>query len=304
MANDVTLFKGGVPAHLRSQPLNEITKSLLGGGKTTKRISIRGNMFRMIVNGKEVATSEDRAMNVVVVNVAPKVHRTFYAKAFDPTKSESPSCWSADGDRPDPKAEEPQSDTCVNCPKNVVGSGSNGKGKACRFGRLLAVVLENDLDGDVYQLSLPAQSIFGDAEDGKMPLNAYAQFLAGFNVNITAVVTEMRFDTKSATPKLFFKAVRPLDADEFEKIMGLGGKPEVKELVKVDFQAPTEEPAAPAAAGSPFKKSTESESKGDEVEESTEEVAPPTKRASKKSAEAPAPKKDLAAVLDQWDDEE
>jgi hypothetical protein len=52
------------------------------------------------------------------------------------------------------------------------------------------------MSGDVYQLSLPATSIFGSAEQGqKMPMQAYARFLAQYKIPVGAVITEMRFDT-------------------------------------------------------------------------------------------------------------
>ena len=294
MTTDVQLFKSGVPSYLKAQPLNAITKSLLGSGKTTKKISIRGNVFRLVVNGKEIATSEERSMKVVLVNVAPKVHRTFYAGMFNPNVKAGPDCWSADGERPDASIDSPQSDACHNCEKNIAGSGT-GKTKACKFGRMLAVVLENDLNGDVFQLSLPAQSIFGDADGGKMPLNAYAQFLAGFNVNVTAVVTEMRFDTDSATPKLFFKAVRPLTEEEYDALSLRGETPEVKSLVKVSFR-----PQAEVTPADVPKLPSKAKVKDAAEEVGAEEPTQPKKRDSKK--EEPAAKKNLASVLDQWDD--
>jgi len=296
MTTDVQLFKSGVPSYLKAQPLNAITKSLLGSGKTTKKISIRGNVFRLVVNGKEIATSEERSMKVVLVNVAPKVHRTFYAGVFDPNAKAGPECWSADGERPDQSIDNPQSAACHNCEKNISGSGT-GKTKACKFGRMLAVVLENDLNGDVFQLSLPAQSIFGDAEGGKMPLNAYAQFLAGFNVNVTAVVTEMRFDTDSATPKLYFKALRPLTEEEYDALSLRGETPDVKALVKVSFR-----PQADVAPADVPKLPNKAKTKDAEEEVVDEEPTQPKKRDSKK--EEPSAKKNLASVLDQWDDEE
>ena len=296
MTTDVQLFKSGVPSYLKAQPLNAITKSLLGTGKTTKKISIRGNVFRLVVNGKEIATSEERSMKVVLVNVAPKVHRTFYAGVFNPNVKAGPECWSADGERPDASIDSPQSDACHNCEKNIAGSGT-GKTKACKFGRMLAVVLENDLNGDVFQLSLPAQSIFGDADGGKMPLNAYAQFLAGFNVNVTAVVTEMRFDTDSATPKLYFKAARPLTEEEYDALSLRGETPEVKSLVKVSFR-----PQAEVAPADVPKLPNKAKVKDADEEVEAEEPTQPKKRDSKK--EEPAAKKNLASVLEQWDDEE
>ena len=296
MTTDVQLFKSGVPSYLKAQPLNAITKSLLGSGKTTKKISIRGNVFRLVVNGKEIATSEERSMKVVLVNVAPKVHRTFYAGMFNPNVKAGPECWSADGERPDASIDSPQSDACHNCEKNIAGSGT-GKTKACKFGRMLAVVLDNDLNGDVFQLSLPAQSIFGDADSGNMPLNAYAQFLAGFNVNVTAVVTEMRFDTNSATPKLFFKAVRPLTEEEYDALSLRGETPEVKSLVRVSFR-----PQADVTPADVPKLPSKAKVKDADEEVGAEEPTQPKKRDSKK--EEPAAKKSLASVLDQWDDEE
>ena len=58
MSNDVTLFKNGVPDYLRNAPLDDVTKSFLSGGGGGKRISIRGGVFRLVVDGKEIATSE------------------------------------------------------------------------------------------------------------------------------------------------------------------------------------------------------------------------------------------------------
>ncbi len=287
MANEVSLFKGGVPAHLKAQPLNSITKSLLGGGSQGKRISIRGGVFRLLVDGKEIATNEERSMNVVIINVAPKVSRAFYSGTFDPNVKSAPSCWSADGDRPDISVADKQSQTCAVCPQNIKGSGTNNT-RACKFNRMVAVVLENDLGGDLFQLSLPSQSIFGNAEDGKMPLNAYAQFLGGFNVNINAVVTEMRFDTKSATPKLTFKAVRPLTPEEFQQCGERGESEEAKNAVQVSFSPVSDSPPAPRIA-TPV------------ATEEVKQVSEPTKRESK--GKEVSPKKDLASVLDAWDDE-
>ena len=74
--SEITLFsKGGnaLPAHLRNLELDETTKSLMGGGSGGKRISIRGGVFRMMVDGKEIAQNEDRAMNIVIVAANPNV---------------------------------------------------------------------------------------------------------------------------------------------------------------------------------------------------------------------------------------
>jgi hypothetical protein len=43
---------------------------------------------------------------------------------------------------------------------------------------------------------------------------------------ITGVVTEMRFDTASPTPKLVFKPVRPVTEEEFNTVQQLKDSPE------------------------------------------------------------------------------
>jgi hypothetical protein len=300
MSTEVTLFKNGIPDYLREAGLDETTKSLLsGGGNGGKRISIRGGVFRMVVDGKEVAANEDRAMNMVIVNAAPKTSRAYYANTYDPNVTNvSPTCWSPDGDRPDKSIAKPQCATCAQCPQNIRGSGQ-GDSRACRYSRRLAVVLENDLGGDIFQLTLPATSLFGKGENGKLPLNAYAQFLAGFNVNVTAVVTEMRFDVNSATPKLTFKAVRPLTEAEYRTCVDKGQSPEAKAAVTVSYSGSAPAQAAPALKQLFDKKEAPETSEPEASEPAPEE---PKKRESKKQQEE-APKKNLKDILDQWDDE-
>jgi hypothetical protein len=304
MMSELTLFsKGGnaLPAHLRNIELDETTKALMGGsgGGSGKRISIRGGVFRMIVEGKEVAQNEDRSMNIVIVAANANVSRSFYAGDYEEGKNISPDCWSNDGVSPDVKVSEPQASKCASCPQNVAGSAKQGGGRACRFSQRMAVMLENDLQGDIYQLTLPAQSIFGNVENGKMPMQAYAKFLGGHGLPITAVVTEMRFDTASATPKLTFKAVRPLEADEMANCQEKGRSTEAKAAISqtpaaLDGAKPKAAPAAPAV-------STD-DGDGDEAEApakvkvKAEEVPAeePTKRAKK------AAPKDVSAILDDW----
>jgi len=84
---------------------------------------------------------------------------------------------------------------------------------------------------EVYQLQLPATSIFGEAKDNKMPMQAYAKFLAANNALAIAVVTEMYFDENSEVPKLFFKPVRPLTEEELEKAVEMREHQDTKRAV-------------------------------------------------------------------------
>lgn len=294
MSTEVSLFQGGnIPAYLKNRALDDITKSLIGGN-TSKRISIRGGVFRMISGGKEIAINEERSMKVVIVNAAPKVSRSFYEGTYDPDaeKAASPTCWSADSVAPDKDVFAPQHSNCADCPQNVKGSGQ-GESRACRFQRRLAVVLENDLGGDVFQLALPATSIFGKGENGKLPLNAYASFLAGFNVPITAVVTELRFDTSAETPKLTFKAARPLTEEEFNLVQQQGQTPAAKQAVT--FTVAKQD----GVESNPQEKKPEPKAEKKAEKQATPE---PTKRESKSDA-APTEKKELSDLVGEWDDD-
>lgn len=291
--SEMTLFsKGGntLPAHLRNLQLDATTKALMGGSSGGgKRISIRGNVFRMLVDGKEIAQNEDRAMNVVVVAANENVSRNYYADTYEEGKNISPTCWSNDGITPDEKVEEPQASKCASCAQNIAGSGQ-GTSRACRYTQRLAVMLENDLRGDVYQLQLPAQSIFGNAESGKMPLQAYAKFLGGHGIPITAVVTEMRFDTASATPKLTFRAVRPLGPEELDTAQEKGQSPEAKAAIASTVAMVD---GTKAVAKAPAVKLIAEEPAPEQPAPAVEKE--PTKRSDKKAAP-----KDVAEILDDW----
>ena len=215
-----------VPAFARKGELSALAKSLTGGtGGGGKRISIKGGVFRLVADGKEITSIDDRHLDVVIVNAAPKISRTFYAGQYVEGETKGPDCWSADGDKPDASIAEPQAHDCASCPMNVKGSGQ-GDSKACRFSQRLAVVLANDVGGDVMQLTLAATSIFGKEDGDKRPLQAYARYLAAQNINPETLVTRLRFDTKAAVPKLFFQPVRWLEDDEYATAVEKGQSPE------------------------------------------------------------------------------
>ena len=288
--SEITLLSKNLPAHLRAMELDATTKALMGGGGggDSKRISIEGGVWKMMVNGKEVAKNEDRTMNVVIVAAAPEKSRTFYGTAYKKGVVASPDCWSSDSKVPDAKAKNPQATKCNDCPQNIKGSGQ-GDSRACRFSQRLAVVLENDINGDVYQLTLPATSIWSEGTNGKWALQTYAKMVAGKGIPISSVVTEMRFDTDSATPKITFKAVRYLETEEFEQALEQG---------KTD--AATRAITMTVAQVDDVKDAMVEEEA--EVEEAAPVAAEPVKRASKKD-EAPAAKKDVSKILEEWDNE-
>jgi hypothetical protein len=288
--SEITLFKDAVPAHIKARQLDDVTSSL-AGGSGVKRISIRGGVFRLMDGGQEIAVREDRALNMVVVNAAPNISRTFYEGTYEEGKTAAPDCWSADGVTPASDAANPQASACADCPQNIKGSGA-GDSRACRFSQRLAIVLDNDINGDVYQLTLPAQSIFGKPENDRMPMQSYAKYLKAQRTPITAVVTEARFDTKSATPRLTFKPIRWLEENEIDGAIAQSKSPAALQAITMTVaQVDKVEDAAPAP-----------KAKAETKPAPKAEVAEPTKRKSDKPVVSEE-KKDLDAVLSEWADD-
>jgi len=317
--SNVALFNpSNVPAFARAAGLSDVAKALAGnGGGGGKRISIKGGVFRLMADGKEVAAIDERYLDVVVVKAAAKVARVFYMGKYDKDASATaPNCWSTDGDKPDAGVKNAPSQTCASCPNNVAGSGQ-GQSRACRYQQRLAVVLASDIEGDVMQLPLPATSIFGKSEGDNHPLQAYARWLVAQSVDPSTVVTRMKFDTTAESPKLFFKAMRWLTDEEYataaekgksaEAInavamnvsamdgvkpasLNLGGsKPKAAPAVEEEEEAPA--PAPKKAAAKP------------KVEEPAEEPAEPAVRKAETKPSAVPTKKSLADVVSDWDDE-
>ena len=300
--SNLTLFSSNaaLPDYLRN-PEEDITKSL-AGQSSSKAISIKGGVWRMISGGEEIARNEDRAMNFIIVAAAKTNSRTFFAGKYEEGKDAPPTCWSADGVKPNEEvpAEQRQCATCAQCPQNIEGSGE-GKSRACRFSRRLAVVMENDIGGDVYRLQLPAKSIFGKPVDGKMSLQAYANFLSGHGVPISGVVTEARFDTAEAVPVLRFKAVRPLTREEWDLSKAQGNSEDARRAVDFKLVVKGDKPQVLPAAF------TESPA-AMEVAAPAVEVSEPVKRVKKAAPAVPQAeeKPNVADILSDWssDDDE
>lgn len=318
--SEVILFKpNAVPAHLRGQELSETTKALMGGGHSGKRISIKGGTFRLVVGGKEVTRIDDRHMDVIVVRAAPKVGRQYYKDGYDPdAQAQAPDCWSADGERPDPNSRHKQCDTCAKCPQNIAGSG-RGESRACRYQQRLAVMLADDMESGVYQLALPATSLFGKEDGNNRPLQAYARYLAVQTppVNLDAIVTRMKFDTSVESPKLFFAPVRWLSQEEYAQAQEQGQSPEAVEAVTMTaFQTDTARAAAPMALEGKRPDVQEEQPQAEPEAEKPRRGRPPKaqaedvptdepeKRQPAAKPQAAVPEKGkLAAVVAAWDDE-
>lgn len=295
--SELTLFKTELPAYLKNLQQDDTTNALAGGEGGQRRISIKGGVFREMVGNKEVRTSDDRAINVIIIKAAPSVHRTYFEGVYVEGQNSSPTCWSSNNQTPDASvpADQKQAAKCMDCSQNIKGSASQGEGRACRFQQRIAVLLEGETaKREVYQVICPATSVFGDGEKGKLPLQAYGRYLKAHNTPVAGVVTEMRFDTSSPTPKLIFKPVRPITEQEYEDVEATRNSPEAEEAVRLTVVLKAKDESAPAAK--PVQKA---EPKAEKVE--AEEVEEPKKAASKKPA-PPAETQSLGELVEGWDD--
>ena len=173
----------------------------------TKRISLRGGVFRKIVGGKEVSTADSAVMSIIIIKMAHNPSRVYYKDSYEEGKRVSPICWSNDSKKPDEEVRKPQAKSCHTCPNSVRGSGFGGVGTSCRLSWRVAIVLANDPEGDILELVLPSNSCFGKEEQGKWPFKTYIQMLANNNVSAGRIVTKMQFDPNSAKPRALFSPV-------------------------------------------------------------------------------------------------
>lgn len=318
---DVVTFNPKVPAHLQNSELSDVAKALIGSGPTGKRLSIRGGVFRLIVDGREIGKIDDRALDIVIVAANPNKSRTYYVGEYSDTEdAKPPVCWSEDGLVPDLKAAQPQAPRCMGCPMDVKGSGK-GESKACRYSQRLAIVLANDMGGNVLQLSLPATSIFGDGEGGRFPLQAYAKHLAAASpraISPNEIVTRMSFDTDAAVPKLFFQPVRYLDGDEYATCTAQSKTEDAQRAITFTVSQQDKVPGAHGSGDKPTRPAEDNADAEDDKPKAKATPKPKAKEAAKETPEeAPAPKvrapepkapavgkTAIDGILDDWSDDD
>jgi len=303
---NLTIFKDSTAVSTGRGRESALSQTLNSGGGTYRRIQTNTNgTFKRLVNGEQIGNAKRGDLDVVIVGALPKVSRVFYPDKYDPNaEAKAPDCWSNLGDVPDPKASEPQAASCTACPKNIKGSGDNGT-RACRYQRRLAVLLAGDDSGDIYQINIPAKSLFGKGVGNVHPFESYVSYLRAHNEMVDTVVTNISYDLNAESMELRFTPLRGLSDDEYAVAVAAQAQPETTNYTKITLFEKKEEAAEakPEPAAKPVVKSyAEPE---DDEEEVVAEVAEPTKRASAKqqTTERPDPASLAAKVSELWGDE-
>lgn len=280
-----------------------------GGSSTLRRIQLsNGRTFKRVVGGEQIGKAAPNQLDVIVVDWLPEPSRKFYASAYDKdAKPTLPDCWSNDGVTPEAGAKNKQGSSCANCPKNVKGSGQNGKGKACRYERRLAVLVAGDPSGDVYQISIPGASLFSDNDGNVYGFEGYKKFLLANGEALDTVVTRIIYDEEADTAKVGFKAIRHLTEVEAGFVDAAQDDPSTEKYILLTAAAVDGAKAPAAQANKPLAleaapTATPSNPFGDDDDED-EVPAEPAKRAAKPKATAQV-KPELASVLGQWLDDD
>lgn len=278
-----------------------------GSGGTMRRIQLsNGRTFKRVVNGEQIGKAAPNQLDVIIVDWLAEPSRKFYLAAYDKdAKATLPDCWSNDGVAPEAGAKNKQAPSCAACPKNVKGSGSGGKGKACRYERRLAILVAGDPSGDVYQIAIPGASLFSDNDGSVYGFEGYKKFLLANGEALDTVVTRIIYDEESDTAKVGFKAVRHLTEVESGFVDAAQDNPETERYTMLTAGA-VDGAKAPAAQSKPLAleaapTAVAADPFGDDDEE--EAPAEPAKRAAKPKAATEA-KPELASVLNQWLDNE
>jgi hypothetical protein len=176
-------------------------------------------------------------LDVVMVASQTGFSKAYYAGEFDPTKKDPPTCWSADGIRPDDSLpNQPsngvtswkQSATCGGCDYNSRGSKLFGtkKLKACPDLKRVAVVRPEEIDNPLGPILLRI------TPSSQSNLRNYVQWLQGRHRHPSMVVTRMTFDTDVLFKgKIKFHALRGLTDDEYDEVLAIQEHPQINAVL-------------------------------------------------------------------------
>jgi hypothetical protein len=119
---------------------------------------------RIRMSGKGFTTPDGETgetLQCVIIDFASA--NNHYPEAFDRDNPTPPNCFAVGKIpsqlQPDPQSAEPQSETCIECPKNKFESGV-GKSKACKNTRVLAIMQDGAADeSPIWVMSVPPGSM-------------------------------------------------------------------------------------------------------------------------------------------------
>jgi cell division protein FtsZ len=226
---------------LRTRTLTETAVDSFGSN-LPPHVSIRANKFRLVdAAGQEKIIGD--TLDVVIIDLNPKMTRMFYGRDYQEDDTGPPKCWSDNGIGPSIQAREPQAPTCASCPNAAWGSKiSKVSGKpipACAEGIKLAVVPTAG-EKMTFMLRVPPNSI--------VPFREFAKVCKGHKVEFTEIVTRLTFSDDQQGTLGFAPLDYLKDESVGEYILSVWESGATEALVgKTDKPRPAGELPAPAA---------------------------------------------------------
>jgi hypothetical protein len=195
----------------------EIAKRI--AAPTGDRIRFNQNRSFITPDGHEGETIDVVIADFVSANL-------FYDRQYDRDNPAPPGCFA---------------DTCSSCPNNQFGSAANGKGKACKNTRSIAVMPAAALDSPdqeapIWILSVPPTSL--KAFDGYV-----AQLSSKYKTVPVGVITRLTLDPQETYASPRFAVVRPLQGNEFATFMPRREEATTRLMTEPDVSQYTPPPA-------------------------------------------------------------
>lgn len=244
MSAVIPFTSSNLPAHIvaraKGRSNNALTSHVGNGGYPV--LSIKGKVFTLVkqderkvitreLDGEQVPAA---ALEMVILAANPNLSKVWYANGYTDGSDSKPDCFSNDGIGPDASVDTPQSKKCATCPKNVWGSGKEGKGKACGDSRRIAVAAPDQINEPML-LRVPPASL--------KPLAEYGKKLDNRGTSFDSVVTKVKFDMEEATPKLVFVPVGFLDEAQLAQVDEVAASDKVQQIIGLQSAKPEALPA-------------------------------------------------------------
>ena len=207
----------------KGKALVDIQKQLMADAeKEAESIGASGASTFLSTDGKSFSLGElDLGETLTVVILDTCLENAYYDRPYSRGESSPPACFAtgkakyADDLIPDDESPDQQSDVCENCPHNEWGSAQNGKGKACRNSRRLALFAYDDQGLQTDEMVMLRISPTGLAR-----YNSFAKKVTQRLKKPTyAIVTELSFIEKETYPTVTFKCVQELSDVEIATVL-------------------------------------------------------------------------------------
>lgn len=259
------LIGGQIPSYMQELAAQSSMGSFGDGFSGSRRVQLKGGQINFLAeDGKPMGVVQNadgtvttfpqytNNAEIIILGIAPEgntSYRTLYLSQYKDGDTLPPDCWSADGVHPSPKSYAKQSDACASCPKNVAGTSSTGKGKACGSRKRLVVVYANDPEMRLFSMDLSSTALFGKsarAAEGYLTLSDYAKSLKQGGAIWEGIVTEVCF-SEGANIGVRFKAKAYVEYGKLQQLLALGKTDESTEILTIDFPERKTDDAAPVA---------------------------------------------------------